>query len=70
MDWEEGIPDYSPEFCIIQGNGFIVGLYPMSTSSRYYFYGFAASQVSTVAELPYCHGVVLPVRSCKYVACQ
>lgn len=50
--WEEGIPDYAPEFCIIQGEGSVVGLYPLTTKNRYYFYGFAVPQVGPHAELP------------------
>lgn len=47
--WEEGIPDFAPEFCIMQGEGIVVGLYPLNTKERYYFYGFGVSQVSPAA---------------------
>ena len=45
--WEEGIPDFAPEFCIMQGDNAVVGLYPLNPENRYYFYGFEISQVSS-----------------------
>ena len=29
--WGEGIPDFAQEFCIIQGQGSVAGLYPADT---------------------------------------
>ncbi|BDA51157.1 FAD-dependent urate hydroxylase [Coccomyxa sp. Obi] len=49
--FEEGIPEFSQEFRIIQGGteGTIVGLYPLDSKRCYYFHGFLASQDEATA---------------------
>lgn len=51
--FEEGIPEFSQEFRIIQGGteGTIVGLYPLDSRRCYFFHGFSVSQARGTAPL-------------------